>query len=180
VDADAETLIDREKKRYYRLLEPLIDVYYDSDQQRYAVIIADINYGVSLTRFLFDDLGWIPVYVQFTENPTETQREQLAEKLHGPGGLEPTVVFDSNASEANRYISRLYPRRETDLYTESLSPAFVLGSSLERDLAQKLGVPHLSISFPVTNRAIIHRGYTGFAGGLSLIEDILGAVIANR
>jgi nitrogenase molybdenum-iron protein beta chain len=180
VKADVEALIDREKKRYYRLLEPLIDVYYDSDQQRYAVIIADVNYGVSLTRFLFDDLGWIPVYVQFTEDLSEIQQKQLAKKLQGPGGLEPTVVFDANASEANRYISQLYPRRETDLYTESLSPAFVLGSSFERDLALRIGAPHLSVSFPVANRAVINRGYTGFDGGLTLIEDLLSSVFAAR
>jgi nitrogenase molybdenum-iron protein beta chain len=177
---DVETVISRERKRYYKLLEPIIDVYYDSDQQRYAVIVADVNYGVSLTRFLFDDLGWIPVYVQFTEDLTEIQQKKLTEKLRGPGGLEPRIVFDANASEANRYISQLYPRRETDLYTESLSPAFVLGSSLERDLAQKLGAPHLSISFPVANRAVINRGYTGFAGGLTLIEDLLSSAFAAR
>jgi nitrogenase molybdenum-iron protein beta chain len=178
--SDVETIIEKEMKRYYKLLEPMIDVYYDSDQQRYAVIVADVNYGVSLTRFLFDDLGWIPVYVQFPENLTAAQQKQLAEKLRGPNGIEPRIVFDANASEANRYISQLYPRRETDLYTESLSPAFVLGSSLERDLAQKLGAPHLSVSFPVANRAVINRGYTGFAGGLTLIEDLLTSAFAAR
>jgi nitrogenase molybdenum-iron protein beta chain len=180
LEADVEAVIDRETKHYYKLLEPLIDVYYDSDQQRYAVIVADVNYGVSLTRFLFDDLGWIPVYVQFTENLTGDLQRRLAEKLRGPGGVEPRIVFDANASEAGRHIAQLYPRRETDLYTESLSPAFVLGSSLERDLAQKLGAPHLAVSFPVANRAVINRGYTGFDGGLTLIEDLLSSAFAGR
>jgi nitrogenase molybdenum-iron protein beta chain len=94
--------------------------------------------------------------------------------------MGPLAVFDTNASEAGRYLLARYPRRETDLYVDTLSPAFVIGSSLERDLALKLGTPHLSVSFPVANRAVLNRGYTGFAGGLSLAEDLFSAVVAGR
>jgi nitrogenase molybdenum-iron protein beta chain len=63
---------------------------------------------------------------------------------------------------------------------DSLTPAFVIGSSLERDLALKIGAPHLSVSFPVANRAVLNRGYTGFAGGLALAEDLFSAAVAAR
>jgi nitrogenase molybdenum-iron protein beta chain len=96
------------------------------------------------------------------------------------GGGGPLAVFDANAGEAGKYLLELYPRRETDLYVDSLSPAFVIGSSLERDLALKIGAPHLSVSFPVANRAVLNRGYTGFAGGLTLTEDLLSAAVAGR
>jgi nitrogenase molybdenum-iron protein beta chain len=36
------------------------------------------------------------------------------------------------------------------------------------------------VSFPVANRAVINRGYTGFAGGLTLIEDLLTSAFAAR
>jgi nitrogenase molybdenum-iron protein beta chain len=105
----------------------------------------------------------------------------LSKKLANENTLIiPHIVFDTNASDAGKYINTIYPRRDTDLYVETLSPAFVFGSAFERDLALRLNAPHLSISFPITNRAIIQRGYTGFTGGLSLIEDILSAVITNR
>ncbi|WP_201779688.1 hypothetical protein [Oxobacter pfennigii] len=44
----------------------------------------------------------------------------------------------------------------------------------------KINAPHLSISFPVSNRTVLSRGYTGFAGGLTLIEDLLSAAVAAR
>jgi nitrogenase molybdenum-iron protein beta chain len=56
----------------------------------------------------------------------------------------------------------------------------VLGSSLERELATTIGAAHLSVSFPVSNRAVLDRGYTGFRGGLRLTEDLIGAIVVNR
>jgi nitrogenase molybdenum-iron protein beta chain len=180
LDVDVEAVIEGENRKFYRFLEPMVDLYFDADLQRYAVIVADSNYAVGLTRFLFDDLGWIPALTQFTEILTPEQQERLAAKLEGGGGLRPLVVFDTNASEAGRYLLSLYPRRETDLYVDTLTPAFVIGSSLERDLALKIGAPHLSVSFPVANRAVLNRGYTGFAGGLTLAEDLFSAAVAAR
>ncbi|MDR1932191.1 MAG: hypothetical protein LBQ57_05110 [Spirochaetales bacterium] len=176
---DVEKIIEEQNRRYYQALEPLVDCYHDADLQRYAVIIGDANYAVSATRFLLDDLGWIPELVQFTEALSDTQRESIAKKL-STADIQPRLVFDTNASEAGHYLSERYPRRENDLYTETLSPAFVIGSSLDRDLALKLGAPHLSLSFPVANRAVINRGYTGFGGGLTLTEDLLSAIVAGR
>jgi nitrogenase molybdenum-iron protein beta chain len=178
LDMDVEAVIEQENRKFYRFLEPLVDLYFDADLQRYAVIVADVNYAVGLTRFLFDDLGWIPALTQFTELLAPEQQERLAAKLEGAG--EPLVVFDTNASEAGKYLLTRYPRRETDLYVDTLTPAFVIGSSLERDLALKIGAPHLSVSFPVANRAVLNRGYTGFAVGLTLAEDLLSAAVAAR
>jgi nitrogenase molybdenum-iron protein beta chain len=181
LDVDIDTIVTEQYREYYQLLNPLTDAFYDGDHQRYAIIVADTNYAVAVSRFLCDDLGWIPAYVQFTELLTDSQQELLSKKLANENTLiKPHIVFDTNASDAGKYINTIYPRRDTDLYVETLSPAFVFGSALERDLALRLNTPHLSISFPITNRAIIQRGYTGFTGGLSLIEDILSAVIINR
>jgi nitrogenase molybdenum-iron protein beta chain len=181
LEIDIEQIIDNQYRQYYHFLEPLMDAFYDGDHQRYAVIVADVNYAVALSRFLFDDFGWIPAHIQFTEALTEEQQEKIIEKLPLENqGFNPDVIFDTNASEAGRYINTRYPKRDTDLYVNTLSPVFVFGSSLERDLAIKLGSPHLSITFPVTNRSVINRGYTGFSGSLTLIEDILSAVIINR
>ncbi|MDR0628692.1 MAG: hypothetical protein LBG24_03460 [Treponema sp.] len=180
LEADVEALIERENKKFYRYLEPLADLYFDADLQRYAVVIGDVNYAVGVTRFLYDDLGWLPVLTQFTDMLNAEQQTALAKKVIGSAGQKPLTVFDTNASEAGKYLLELYPKRETDLYVDSLSPAFVVGSSLERDLALKIGAPHLSVSFPVANRAVLNRGYTGFSGGLTLAEDLFSAAVAAR
>ncbi|GHV74170.1 oxidoreductase nitrogenase component 1 [Spirochaetia bacterium] len=178
---DVEAIIEQENYRYYAQLAPIVDAYFDGDHQRYAVIVADTNYAVALTRFLTDDLGWIPALVQCTEVLDENEKEQIIQKLRNKNPrINPRIVFDSAASETGRYISEMYPRRDTDLYVETLSPAFVFGSALERATALKIGAPHLSVSFPVANRCVINRGYTGFDGALTLIEDTLSAVTASR
>ncbi|HWQ79516.1 MAG TPA: nitrogenase component 1 [Anaerovoracaceae bacterium] len=181
LDVDVDAVIAEESRKYYKFLEPLADVYNDADLQKYAVVVGDVNYAVAVTRFLLDDLGWIPVLTQFTDILDEEQQARIAEKLAAPIPLPgPRVVFDTNASEAIRYISELYPKQESDKYAETLTPAFVVGSSFERALALKIGAPHLSVSFPVSNRAVLSRGYTGFDGGLTLIEDLLSAAVAAR
>ena len=181
LDIDVEAIIEEQSRRYYKYLEPLIDCYNDLDLQKYAVIVADVNYAVSITRFLQDDLGWIPELVQFTDVLDEQRRTAITEKLADQNqGIIPKIVFDTNASEAVRYLNELYPKQGDDLYAKSFTPAFVIGSSLERDLAQKIGAPHLSVSYPVANRAVLNRGYTGFDGGLTLTEDLLSAAVAGR
>jgi nitrogenase molybdenum-iron protein beta chain len=181
LDLDAEKIIEEQKRRYYQYLMPLADCYHDTDLQRRALIVADVNYAVASTRFLLDDLGWIPELIQFTDILTPEQETAVAEKLVDQRwNLAPKVVFDATASEAGRYINEIYPKKELDMYADSFTPGFVIGSSLERDLALKLGAPHLSVSFPVANRVAVNRGYTGFAGGLTFMEDLLSAAVAAR
>ncbi|MDR0222168.1 MAG: hypothetical protein LBI38_01345 [Oscillospiraceae bacterium] len=181
LEADVDAIVGAENKRYYRCLELLSDTYNDIDLQKFAVIIGDVNYAVAVTRFLLDDFGWIPVLTQFTDVLDGERQEHIAGKLKAPAPLNgPKVVFDTNASEVVRYINELYPKRESDKYAETIAPAFVIGSSLDRAAALKIGAPHLSVSFPVSNRAVLSRGYTGFDGGLTLIEDLLSAAVAMR
>jgi nitrogenase molybdenum-iron protein beta chain len=181
LDVDAEAIIEEQNRRYYRYLEPLTDCYHDTDLQRRAVIVADVNYAVAATRFLLDDLGWIPDLVQLTDVLTPEQEEAVSEKLlDRQWGLAPKIVFDTNASEAGRYVSEIFPKKELDMYADSFTPGFVIGSSFERALAERLGAPHLSVSFPIANRVAVNRGYTGFAGGLTFTEDLLGAAVAAR
>ncbi|HWP96090.1 MAG TPA: nitrogenase component 1 [Syntrophomonadaceae bacterium] len=174
-----ETFIDHENQLYYTYLEPLIECYNDLDLQRYAAVIGDANYSVAITRFLSDDLGWLPELVVFTDQLNESQEKSLGERtIHLESGLTPKVVFETDTSEIIRHLEFL--GNPSGKYNNPLSPAFVVGSSLDRELAQKIGAPHLSVSFPVANRAIIDRSYTGYRGGLRLMEDLLSAIIAGR
>jgi nitrogenase molybdenum-iron protein beta chain len=181
LDADVSRIIEEQRRKYFRSLETIVDCYHDADLQRRTIVIADVNYAVSSARFLFDDLGWIPELIQFTDLLTPEQESAVSEKAsRNKWGIEPIVVFDTAASEAIRYINERYPKKELDMYADSFTPGFVIGSSLERDIAAKLGAAHLSVSFPISNRAIINRGYTGFEGGLTFTEDLLSAAVAGR
>jgi len=173
--------IAREKREYYKFLEPLTDCFNDLDLQRYAVVVGDANYATALSRSLADDLGWLPVLTVVTDKLQEELQPKVAARADAfSSGYRTNVVFESDASEVIGHLNRVWPRSNGDKYHNAFSPAFVVGSSLERDLALKIGAPHLSVSFPVANRAVLDRGYTGFRGGLRLAEDLLSQVVANR
>jgi nitrogenase molybdenum-iron protein beta chain len=176
-----EGVISREKRHFYQILDPLTDCYNDLDLQRYAVVVGDGNYATALTRFLADDLGWLPVLTVVTDRVREEDQSRLAASAAElDSGFKTSVVFESDASEVLGHLSRVWPRPQGQKYYNAFSPAFVVGSSLERELAQQIGAPHLSVSFPVANRAVLDRGYTGFRGGLRLAEDLISAIVANR
>lgn len=174
-------VIAQEEKRYYQYLEPLVECYNDLDLQRYAIVVGDLNYAPALTKFLADDLGWLPELVALTDPLSEDVQETIKTKrFQFESGLEPKVIFETDSSEILRYFKLNWPENRGQKYYNAFGPAFVLGSSLDRELAQAIGAGHLSVSFPVANRAIIDRGYSGYQGGLRLIEDLISNIVAGR
>ena len=175
------SVIDEEKRRYFKFLEPLTDCVNDLDLQRFAVVVGDANYAVALTKFLADDLGWLPELTVCTDPLVDAEKERLvgqASRLES--GYQTDLVFETDASRTIEHLRKKWPLPEFRKYHNAFSPAIVVGSSLDRELALEIGAAHLSVSFPVANRAVIDRGYTGFRGGLRLIEDLLSVIIANR
>jgi nitrogenase molybdenum-iron protein beta chain len=176
-----ERVIDEENGLYFHYLEPLVECYNDLDLQRYSVVVGDASYSVALAKFLTDDLGWLPELVVCTDRLDPEQQNLIKSRLADlESGLKPHMVFETDTSEIVYHLNRHRPRSHGQKYYHAFNPAFVVGSSLDRELALSLGAPHLSVSFPVANRAVLDRGYTGYRGGLRLIEDLVSAIIAGR
>ncbi|WP_378953689.1 nitrogenase component 1 [Pelosinus sp. sgz500959] len=176
-----EQVIAEEKARYYSYIERLADVYNDLDFQRYSVVVGDVNYAPALARFLADDLGWLPELVVITDILTEEEQQLVEGRFDGfTSGIRPKVVFDTDTSNVSKHFSASWPRNNNDRYFDSFSPAFVLGSSLDREFAVSIGAPHLAVSYPISNRAILDRAYVGYRGALTLVEDIFGLLVGSR
>jgi nitrogenase molybdenum-iron protein beta chain len=176
-----DDIIKEENSKYFKFLAPLIECYNDLDLQRYTVVVGDVNYAVSITKFLSNDLGWLPELVVFTDQLIDEQKAHLNSVFNSlESGLKPKVVFETDSSEVIRYLNEIYPKLGNNNYLNTFSPGFVVGSSLDRELALSIGAPHLTVSFPVANRAVINRGYTGYKGGLTLSEDLISSIIAGR
>ncbi len=177
----AEAVIDEEKAVYYSYLERLADLYNDIDLQRYAVIVADSNYAPAVSRFLADELGWLPELSVITDFLDDNQQETLSERYKRfESGVVPAVRFSTDASSVKKYLAEVWPRNRSQRYYDSFGPAVVIGSVFERDIAAEFGFPLLTVAFPVTNRIVLNRGYAGFNGGLTLVEDIVGLLVAGR
>jgi len=179
--AQVNAVIEQGEALYYRYVERIADSYNDLNLQRYAVVVGDGNYAPALTRFLADDLGWLPALTVVTQNFFDEQQEMINQYLTRlSSGYQTQVVFETDASEVQYHLNRIWPRYQGQNYYDPFSPAFVVGSHHERELAQNIGAAHLTVTYPVGNRVVLNRGYAGYTGSLSLIEDLFSVLVASR
>ncbi len=174
-------VLQRERRIYFDYFERLADIYNDIDLQRYAVIVADSSYAPALARFTADELGWLPELTVITDFLEESHRQALEKRFdHWESGLRPAVRFDTDAASVRHYLQEIWPQDRNARYFDALSPGYVLGSVIEKDLAEEYGFSFLPVAFPVTSRVVFDRAYAGVRGGLTLAEDIFGTLVAGR
>jgi nitrogenase molybdenum-iron protein beta chain len=179
--AVAENAVAPEKKRYYSFIERIVDIYADIDFQRYAVVALDSYYAHAVTRFLANDLGWIPHLTAVNDIDGEAEQAEYAARFSDIlSEARPNVIFEQNAGLLLEHVRNSHPRNNNGKYYDALSPAYVVGTSIESALADKLGAGFLSLGFPVTNRVVLDRSYVGYRGGLALAEDILTNLVSAR
>lgn len=153
-----DELVKEEKKTYFNYLERVIDLDNDMDLQRYAVVVGDANYAPSLTRFLSDDLGWLPELAIITDLLDDGQKGRLALEFVGyHSGIEPRVAFDTDTSGVVNHVNKCRPENDGSGYHDGFNPGFIVGSSFEKDIAETLGMPLLTVSYPVSNRVVLDR-----------------------
>jgi nitrogenase molybdenum-iron protein beta chain len=169
-------------RHYFHFIERLADSYNDLDFQRFAVVVGDANYAPALTRFLADDLGWLPKLTVITDGfIEEEERELVATALARlQSGFETHVVWETDATEVRGHLLNITGGNRGQRYYDAFSPAFVVGSSHERHLAREIGAGHLTVSYPVADRVVLDRGYVGFDGALTLVEDLISVIVKDR
>jgi nitrogenase molybdenum-iron protein beta chain len=178
-DEAIDELIADETKNYFRYVERVADAFNDLDWQRYAVVVGDANYAPAITKFLSDDLGWLPEITIVSDDLNENQKvkvDEIASGFH----YKTVVAYESDPTEIKTHFWKVIPRKSDNIFEDSFSPGFVVGSHLEREFATDIGAGHLTVSYPVGNRIVLNRGYAGFDGSLSLIEDLLAVIAAQR
>lgn len=179
--AAVNRVIEREEDVFYRYIDRIADAYNDYNFQRYAVVVGDGNYAPALTRFLADDLGWLPELTVVTQRFEEEAQSLIHKNLAQlSSGYQTHLVFETDASEIQHHLAKIWPRYQGQRFYDPLSPAFVVGSHQERELAKTIGAAHLTVTYPVGNRVVLNRGYAGYLGSLGLIEDLFSVLVAER
>ncbi|HEY6007033.1 MAG TPA: nitrogenase component 1 [Geobacteraceae bacterium] len=176
-----EPFLQAEKDAYYHFFNRISDSYSDLDFQRYTVIVADTTYAVALSRFASQELGWLPTLVAVTDPLEDEEKPALLERF--AGGLanpEESVAFETDASQISARLFERWPKPDGSKYYRPFTPAFVIGSRLDKEFADSIGAGHLSVSYPISNRFVLNRGYAGYHGALHLTEDIFSVLVANR
>jgi hypothetical protein len=91
------------------------------------------------------------------------------------------VVFETDSSQVIASVkARISEEPANPCGGSPVDPAFVLGSTLDRNLAATLNAGLLTVSYPVTNRVITDQAYAGFRGGLRLATDLLSVILSPR
>ncbi len=162
-----ENFINGEEKRLNTLLASLADTYYRAGFQREFDLIGESAQVVGISDFLAGTLGLIPRTLIITDNPPEYTREALLTRLSGlVEGNGTEVFFSEDLAEI------------TDLVRSS-AVGLVLGSALEKPAAVELGIPFLQISFPLSEQIVLSRGYAGYRGAATLLEDFGSAILSK-
>ena len=151
------------EKRAYIFAEYIGDILLIARPHPYFALVADSSSAVSITKYLANEMGYLPEIVQITDNPPEEARKLINEEL--TIGLEtpawPEIIYEVDA----------YRIREN---LKDRNFLFLLASSLEANISgPEFNALHVTISFPSYNRVILEHNYAGFSGGLTLVEDVM-------
>lgn len=179
-DALLESAIAKEKARYYSFINPLTDLVNDQDFQRYGVVIGNANYTYAVTRFIAEDLGWIPYLATVTDLLHDAQEQTVLDRLQSlPAEHRPKVIFETDTDRITARLNEILAEEE-DPYGTPIHPAFVIGSNLDRPLAAGIKAAFWGVSYPITNRIVTDQFYVGFQGGLRLATDLVSVLVSNR
>jgi nitrogenase molybdenum-iron protein beta chain len=157
-----EQVIADQERRAYRFAEYSADITLMALPHAYTAIVADTSTAIGLTRYVANELGWLPEVVVITDDPDHEARETIQRYLTEglKSSVTPRVVF-----EIDSHKIRLLLREHT--------VQVVLASSLEKYIAtDEIGAMQVSVAFPAYDRLVVDRTYAGYRGGLALMEDV--------
>lgn len=161
-----EEVIEIEERITYDNFDKAAMVLTGFGFQNRLAVIGDSSTVIGLTKFFANDFSQLPVLAVITEDPPERWREKIQKELSSPEyGDPPEIVFAADQWSIEQAVRQA-------------EPTYVFGSSLDKQIAQELGILHQSVSFPVTDRLVLSRGYAGYRGSVNLVEDFLAPGLA--
>jgi nitrogenase molybdenum-iron protein beta chain len=126
------------------------------------VIVGDANIVLGLNRFLVNDYGQIPLMSIITDNTPEKYREIIERELNNlEFARKPKIVFEDDKWKISELIKLI--KDEATL---------ILGSSFEREIGEELDISSIVVSNPSTEALILNKGYAGYRGCLTFLEDL--------
>ena len=166
-DDIVESVIDEEERRVYRFIEYGGDAHMLVRPHPFFAVVADSGTAIGITRFLVNELGYLPDIIQISDEPPEEVRAEilrhLTEGLETP--VKPDVIFETDS-----HLIRQNLKNRAFL--------FLYASSLEAPTAlEEYGALPITVSFPTMNRLILNRSYAGFDGALTLFEETISTFV---
>jgi nitrogenase molybdenum-iron protein beta chain len=169
-----DAVIKTEEDRYYEYFSAAVDAlteYIDVLPGDFF-LVADSTYALGFTLFLVQEMGYAPQGIYIIDDPGESNKTRVKNFFHDLlPEFDEKIVFESNGALLQEDIKKkLVPDAK----------AWIFGSTWERFLAEDTGNISFSLSTPINSDIIITRGYTGYNGGLQLIEDLVGSIFKGQ
>lgn len=174
-----EQVIKGENSIYYRYLERLVDTIADGEHKYYSAVVSNANRAVAYASFLQNELGWVVSETIITDILDKKSKEQL-ELSFKNNNIQGELIFETDASIIHKKIRSNHIENRDEFYSNSYTPLYILGSTFEKEFADKVGARKLGVSYPLYDRVIINKGYAGYRGGLQLFEDLIGSLVSGR
>lgn len=169
-----EEVIKKEEERYYEFFVDTADFFSTLQNnlpyELYASGDSLTIFGV--TKYLENEVGYIPNAVFVTDNPNQKNENNLKE------------LFKKEFPE---YADKLFFEIDSEKIAENVIPelqktnrALVLGSDWEKLNTKQSGNLFQYISAPIHQQLIISKSYVGYEGGLRLLEDIYNTLFEGK
>ncbi|MBR1713553.1 MAG: hydrogenase [Treponema sp.] len=169
-----EEVVKREEKIYYEYFVDTAD-FFSSLQNNlpYELFVTgDSLSSFGVTKYLENEVGFIPNAVFVTDNPNQKNETELLK------------IF---ASEFPEYKDNLFFEVDSEIIRKKIEPelaktnrALVLGSDWERGYTKASGNLFQYFSAPVNQQLVISKSYVGYEGGLHLLEDIYNTLFEGK
>jgi nitrogenase molybdenum-iron protein beta chain len=171
---EVEAVIRVEEARYYEYFSAAVDPLTQFIDLLPAdfFLVADSAYALGLSSFLVHEMGYEPQGVYIIDDPAEKAQRQVEsffkELLPDYGAR---LTFEPNGGLVQEDIkAKLKPNNKVWLF----------GSTWERFLAEDTNNLSIYASVPINSNIIITRGFTGYDGGLRLVEELFNRVFQGR
>lgn len=159
---EVEAYLKKEKDKFTHNLEKIAEYYFDFDFQKSVAVVGDESTVIRYSGFLSNYVGMEVEAAIITDFTGETDEQNTPDKLKP---LANEIYFSKDSGE----IDEILANSNIDL---------ILGSGLENPAAKKLNIPNCIISYPAYGKIVIDKSNVGYAGAVSLLED-LGSLIIN-
>jgi nitrogenase molybdenum-iron protein beta chain len=169
-----EKVIAREEPRFYRYLSSLIDFLaeFRNNLPTELYTVADSTYGIGMSSFLVNEIGFIPRGLYITDSAPEKYTKGIIDAaLSREGKFTGLISFDIDGGTIQQDIIKKLGNSRKSLF---------LGSGWEKFLAQKTSNYYSFISLPIPETVIITKSFLGYTGGLSLVEEIYSDLFKTK
>ena len=162
-----EEFIAQKEDWYYRLMEYPGDAIILVRPNSFYAVAAESSYAIAFTKFLANELGYLPDIVQITDNPPVEVREEILSEIRNnlDTVVQPDIIFEADTYKIRKNL-------------EDRPFLFLFSSSIEAPTSiEDYNALHIPISYPIYNRSVLAKHYGGYDGGLTVVEDVVSGFV---